>query len=330
MSFMNEFKSKRVLITLALLILVLMIAFAISLMNGAARMDWQTPEGRFILFQIRLPRTLLALLVGMALSLAGAVFQALLRNPLADPHLLGVSAGGALGVVIGSGFLMAGQLAFSIPVLSLLGSLLAVVVVYRFSLRKGALSLYTLLLIGVVMNSVFISTIVFFQSLVRSDELMTVLFWLLGNLSFTNYSRLLAVAVILLAAAVPLILQARKLNILSFGESTAHSLGVPVEQTKRTVFFLAALLTGISVSVSGIIGFVGLVVPHLARLLFGSDYRKLLPTCALLGGIVLILSDTLARTMIAPQELPVGVVTSFLGAPFFIYFLKQREAKRVI
>ena len=312
------------------LVLALLLAVVMSLMTGAAKINLDTPQGEFILFQIRLPRTLLALLVGMALSLAGASFQALLRNPLADPHLLGVSAGGALGVVVGSGFLMSGALVFSIPVLSLLGSLLAVVIVYRFSLRKGALSLYTLLLIGVVLNSLFISMIVFLQSLFRSDELMTVLFWLLGNLSFTNYKRLVIVSVVLLFGAGLLLLQARRLNLLSVGESTAHSLGVPVERTKRIVFFLAALLTGVAVSVSGIVGFIGLVVPHLARLLFGSDYRKLLPACALLGGTVLVLSDSLARIVIVPEELPVGVITSFLGAPFFIYLLKRREAKRVI
>lgn len=317
-------------LAMTLLLILLLLAVVTSLMSGTAKISLDSPEGEFILFHIRLPRTLLALLVGMALSLAGASFQALLRNPLADPHLLGVSAGGALGVVIGSGFLMAGALVFSIPVLSLLGSLLAVVIVYRFSLRKGALSLYTLLLIGIVLNSLFVSMIVFLQSLFRSDELMTVLYWLLGNLSFTNYKRLVIVSAVLFSGAAFLMFQARRLNLLSVGESTAHSLGVPVERTKRIIFFLAALLTGVAVSMSGMIGFVGLVVPHLARLLFGADYRRLLPASALLGAAVLILSDSLARMIIAPEELPVGVVTSFLGAPFFIYLLKRREAKRVI
>ncbi len=322
--------TKRTFLAFIFLLLVLLLAVAISLLVGSAKPDWQTPEGRFIFLHLRLPRTLLALLVGAALSLAGACFQALLRNPLADPHLLGVSAGGALGVVIGSGFLLAGSLVFSIPLLSLAGSLLAVIIVYRLSLRKGALSLYTLLLIGVMLNSLFISTIVFLQSVVRSDELVTVLFWLLGNLSFTNYHRIAFVGAIILAAALPLLGQARKLNILSLGESTAHSLGVSVEPTKKFIFFLAALLTGTAVAMSGMIGFVGLVVPHLTRLLFGSDYRKLLPLSAILGGAILIFSDTLARVLIQPQELPVGVITSLLGAPFFIYFLKRREAKRVI
>ena len=163
MNFMNAFNLRRILIVSGFLFLALALAVLVSLMSGAARINWGTPEGKFILFQIRLPRTLLAFLVGMALSLAGAVFQALLRNPLADPHLLGVSAGGALGVVIGSGFLISGSLLFSIPILSLAGSFLAMMVVYRFSLRKGALSLYTLLLIGVVMNSFFVSSIVFFS-----------------------------------------------------------------------------------------------------------------------------------------------------------------------
>jgi len=314
----------------ALLIFALGLAFASSLAVGPSRLKWGTPEGDFILYHVRLPRTTLALLIGGALALSGASFQALLRNPLADPHLLGVSAGGALGVVVGSGFLMAGTLTFSIPVLSLAGSLLAVIVVYRLSLRKGSLSLYTLLLVGVMLNSLFVSSIVFFQSLIRSDELMTVLFWLLGNLSFTNYSRILLILVILSLAATALLFQARKLNLLSLGESTAHSLGVSVEETKRFVFFLAALLTGTAVSASGMIGFVGLVVPHLTRVLFGSDYRTLLPMSAILGGAVLIFSDTLARVVIAPQELPVGVITSLLGAPFFIYFLKRREGKRIL
>ena len=334
MNFMSEFNFKlgfkSIFFSLVVLSSFLILAFVLSLMCGAARVKWGTPEGAFILMHIRLPRTILALLVGMALSVAGAVFQALLRNPLADPHLLGVSAGGALGVVIGSGFFLAGSLSFSIPTFSFLGSLLAIFVVYRLSLRKGSLSLYTLLLIGVMLNSFFVSTIVFLQFLVRSDELLTVLFWLLGNLSLVGYWRLLFVAVLVFVGMVPLFFQARKLNILSLGESSAHTLGVPVEQTKKAMFFLAALLTGTAVSVSGMIGFIGLVVPHLARIFFGSDYRKLLPVSALLGGAVLVLSDSLARTIISPQELPVGVITSFFGAPVFVYFLKQREAKRVI
>jgi iron complex transport system permease protein len=206
----------------------------------------------------------------------------------------------------------------------------AVLVVYRLSLRKGALSLYTLLLVGVMLNSLFISTIIFLQSLVRSDELVTVLFWLLGSLTFTNYTRLLIVAVILASCAIPLILNARKMNLLSMGESTAQALGVDIEKTKRSIFFLAALLTAMAVSVSGIIGFVGLVVPHLTRSLLGSDYRKTLPACVLLGGGVLLWSDILARMLIRPQELPVGVITSFLGVPFFIYFMKRKESKRIL
>jgi len=327
---MNESSFKKDLGITLVLCLFLVLVFCAGVLIGPSGADWRTEEGRFVLLQIRIPRALLALLIGMALSLAGAVFQALLRNPLADPHLLGVSAGGALGVVVGSGFILVGTLSFSIPVLSFLGSLVAVVVVYRLSLRKGALSLYTLLLVGVMLNSFFVSTIIFLQSVVRSDELMTVLFWLLGNLNFSNYPQLLMIAVIVFAAGGALLSQAKKINVLSLGEATAHSLGVPVEGMKRTVFFLAALLTGTAVSVSGMIGFVGLVVPHLARMIFGSDFRRLLPASALLGGIVLIISDTLARTLIQPQELPVGVITSFLGVPFFIYFLKQRESKRVI
>jgi iron complex transport system permease protein len=325
---MNVLKSK--LGMTAVLLIALGLATFLSLASGTAQLHWGDEKSRFILFHIRLPRTLLAFLVGISLSLAGASFQSLLRNPLADPHLLGISAGGALGVVVGSAFLITGSLALLIPIFSLLGSVIAVVVIYRFSLRKGALSIYTLLLIGVVLNSVFVSMIVFLQSVVRSDELMTVLFWLLGNLSFANYSRLVFVTIMLISLTIPLLIQARKLNILTLGESTAQSLGIPVESTKRIIFFLAAAITGVAVSVSGMIGFVGLIVPHLARLFVGSDYRKLLPLSAILGGVILILADSIARTIISPQELPVGIVTSFLGAPFFIYLLRRREAKRVI
>lgn len=327
---MKKSDSKKFVLLLAgLFVLAVGIVF-LSLSMGIAEIDLRSADSKFILFQIRLPRILLAFLVGGILSAVGAALQALLRNPLADPHLLGVSGGGALGVVIGSGFIISGTLNLSIPFLSILGSLTAMVMIYRLSLRKGALSIYTLILIGVMMNSFFVSTIIFIQSLMRSDELMTVLFWMLGNLSFTGYPRLIAVGTICLLGVIPLLLESKRLNILSLGESAAHALGVQVEKTKKRIFIYAALLTGMVVSVSGMIGFVGLVVPHLARLLFGQDYRKILPGSLLMGGIILMLSDLLARLIIAPEELPVGVVTSFLGVPFFIYLLKQRESKKVI
>jgi len=168
---MQESKFKKTVFIFCVLTLLAVLSLGVSILYGSTSPDWSTPEGQFIIFNLRLPRGILALLVGMALSVAGAVFQALLRNPLADPHLLGVSAGGALGVVLGSGFLITGALAFSIPALSAGGSLIAVFIVYRLSMRKGALSVYTLLLIGVMLNSFFISMIVFLQSLVRADEL---------------------------------------------------------------------------------------------------------------------------------------------------------------
>jgi len=327
---MTESSFKKYCVTIFFLLLILIIAVAMNIGLGSTAVNWSSDLGLFIIRQVRIPRCILAILVGMSLSLAGAVFQALFRNPLADPHLLGISAGGALGVVIGSGVLAGGLLVFSIPMLSVIGSLVTMVLVYRLSLRKGALSLYTLLLVGVMLNSLFVAMIIFVQSLVRSDELITVLFWLIGQLTFANPMRLAIVATIFIIVAILVLKQAKKLNILSLGEATAFYLGVNVERIKKILFFLAALLTGVVVSVSGMIGFVGLVVPHIARLMVGSDYRRLLPACILIGAIVLVLSDLIARTILAPQELPVGVITSFLGAPFFIYLLKRREAKRIL
>ncbi len=327
LSFMSELSAKRILPILIFLGAMFFLSIAVSLLCGPTKLHWSSPEGKFILLHIRLPRTALAFLVGFALSIAGACFQALLRNPLADPHFLGISAGGALGVVIGSGFVFSSSGALTVSACSLLGSAATVLIVYQFSLKKGALSLYTLLLAGVVLNSLFVSTIVFFQSLFRSEELVTVLTWLLGNFSFATPKQLFFafIAIIFLSGIV--FQSAKKLNVLALGESTAHTLGISVERTKQSVFFLGAALTGIAVSLGGMIGFIGLVVPHMARLLVGMDYRKLLPVSAILGGVVLVLADSLSRIILSPQELPVGVVTSFFGAPFFLYLLKQRQEK---
>jgi len=283
-----------------------------------------------IVINIRLKRIALAFLVGMSLSVSGCVFQALLRNPLADPHILGASAGGALGAVCASvtGISVFVNAYIGIPIFSFIGSLAAISLVYMLSKRKGFLSMYSLILIGVILNSFFISIVIFIETLVSADQLASIFFWLLGNLSQYDERLLLVLCVTFLISFSVLFSQARNINLLSLSEEKAAQLGVSVEKTKKVCFVCASIITGMAVALSGLIGFVGLVVPHMMRLLFGPDHRLLLPTSALSGGIFLVLADTIARTAVIPQELPVGVVTSFIGAPFFILLLKRKEGKR--
>ncbi len=285
-----------------------------------------------IVWDIRLKRIFLGFLVGMALSVSGCVFQALLRNPLADPHILGVSSGGALGAVCATALgipLFFGSI-ITIPLFSFSGSLAAIFIVYQLSKRKGALSIYSLLLVGVILNSFFISIVIFIETIVSADQLAGIFFWLLGSLSQFHDPIIKVVCLVVFGGTFVLFLQARKINLLTLGEDKAKSLGVNIESTKAVCFICASIITGLSVAVSGLIGFVGLVVPHIVRLIFGPDHRIVLPVSAFMGGIFLVISDTLARTVLMPQELPVGVVTSFIGAPFFIILLKKREHKRIL
>jgi iron complex transport system permease protein len=284
-----------------------------------------------IIFNVRLPRIILAFFVGMALSVAGVVFQSLLRNPLAEPHLIGVSSGAALGSVVGTLFLssLGFSVVFSNSLSSFIGAFFAIFLIYALARRKGVLSVYTLLLVGVILNSFFVSIIIFIESIVSADELASIFSWLLGSLSFVRKPTIWLVAAIVFSGTGFLLLNAVKLNLLSLGETRARSLGVNVEGTKTMIYVIATLITGIVVSVSGLIGFVGLVVPHISRMIFGSDHRLVLPASACVGGMLLVVADTLARTVIAPQEIPVGVITAFLGAPFFIILLKRKESRSI-
>jgi iron complex transport system permease protein len=280
---------------------------------------------RMIVLKIRLPRILLAGLAGFSLSLGGVVFQALLRNPLADPFILGVSSGGALGavvaIILGLGF------RFGIPVMAFGGSLLTVYLVMMVGRRKMGMESSTILLTGVIINAFFTAIIMFFISSAVDDRLHSMLFWLYGDLSQSYYSQSAIIAPAAFGAFGLLYTLARHLNIITSGEETALQLGVDVEKTKKVCFLAVSLTIGLVVSFSGLIGFVGLVVPHLARMTLGSDHRLLMPVSALGGAIFLIAADTLARTIISPNELPVGVITAFIGAPFFIYLLKTRGSK---
>jgi iron complex transport system permease protein len=278
-----------------------------------------------ILFRIRLPRILLAGLVGFTLSLGGVVFQALLRNPLAEPFILGVSSGAAVGAIMGIVFGLGVKV--GVPVLSFIGALSTILLVMGISSRHGGLESSTLLLTGVIVNAFFTAVIMFFIATTADSRLHSMLFWLYGDLSQSRYLQLEITLPVILVVSAVIYLFARHLNLIVGGEETALQMGVEVEMLKWTSFLGVSLMTGLVVSFSGIIGFVGLIVPHLMRMMLGPDHRLLIPAASLGGAVFLIAADTVARTILSPSELPVGVVTAFLGAPFFIYLLKRRDSQ---
>ena len=278
-----------------------------------------------ILFKIRLPRILLAGLVGFTLSLGGVVFQALLRNPLAEPFILGISSGAAVGAIIG--IVLGLGFTFGIPLLSFLGALFTILLVMGISSRHGGLESSTLLLTGVIVNAFFTAVIMFFISTTSDSRLHSMLFWLYGDLSQSKYVQLSISFPLILIVSGIIYVFSRHLNLIVGGEESALQMGVEVEWVKWISFLGISLITGVVVSFSGIIGFVGLIVPHLMRMILGPDHRLLIPASALGGAVFLIAADTLARTIISPSELPVGVITAFLGAPFFIYLLKARGSQ---
>jgi iron complex transport system permease protein len=315
---------------LALLLASLLAAAAI----GPVTLDWRrvfdvraavNPDA-VILFRARIPRVLLAAIVGGALAVAGAALQALLRNPLAEPHLVGISSGAALAAVVALVTLpvMLGH-ALVAPIAAFAGALFSIWIVVRLALVGERVEPYTLLLIGVIYNAFSGALLMFINSIVDLYQAHGVLFWLMGHIGTREYPVIGALALYSLAGLALLFWHARDLDCLSLGDERAAELGVDVEWARRMVFVAAALLVGAVVSVSGLIGFVGLVVPHLMRLLVGADHRMLLPTSYLAGAIFLVWADTAARTVLGATEIPVGVVTAIVGAPVFAYLLRRER-----
>ncbi len=286
------------------------------------RSDRLPTSYRLIVFDLRLPRILLGILVGAALSVAGASFQALLRNPLADPYVLGVSSGAALGAILS--LIAAPQTPLITPLAAFLGAAATIAAVYFLGRREGQLDSGTLLLAGIISASFLSAVIMFLMTTMAGRDLRGMAFWLMGDLSTPLPPNLSWILVVGLAVAVGAIYStAGDLNLLLTGEREALHLGVDVTRVKLVVYVAASVLTGLAVSVSGAIGYVGLLVPHVMRMLFGTDYRLLIPTSALGGAIAIVLADTLARTVVAPTELPVGAMTAMAGAPVFIYLLRR-------
>lgn len=279
-----------------------------------------------ILMEVRLPRVFMAGLVGGTLALVGAVLQALLRNPLADPFVIGISSGTALGVVLA--LLLGLNLSFigfsAMPLFGFIGGLLTLMFLYRLSRIHGKIMTQTLLLGGVILNAMLSAVIMFITYMVDADKVIGIVYWLMGNLGALGTNALPVVTLYATGGIAILLWTARGLNLLALGEESATSLGLDAERTKRTVFFASALLIGAVVSISGLISFVGIMIPHVLRLMVGPDHRLLLPASVLGGGIFLMAADTVARSLIAPTEIPVGVITALCGGPFFLFLLGRQ------
>jgi ABC-type Fe3+-siderophore transport system permease subunit len=310
-------------VVLAGLGLALLATLALSLCVGSA--EHATPD---IIWGIRLPRALLAALVGAGLATAGALLQALLQNPLADPYVLGISGGAALGGVsalaLGGGLWLGGA---GVPVVAFAGALGASLLLYAVAADGGRAPAHSLLLTGVVFNAFASSLIVFATSATDLARVAGVFLWLIGSIRLVSPVVLAAVAVLFALGLVIGLRYAYALNLLAQGDETATHLGVDVPSVRRWILAGTALMIGASVSVSGLIGFVGLIVPHLLRLTVGSDHRLLVPGSALGGAAFLVLADTLARVVLAPTELPVGALTALVGGPLFLVLLRRELAR---
>ena len=289
---------------------------------------WEENVDAQIFFVARLPRVLSGALVGATLAAAGVVLQAMLRNPLATPFTLGVSAGGALGAMLAIAFgLEVGMMGVSsIPIASFAGSLVAIGNVYWLaSSQKRGLSTNVLLLAGVTLNSFFSALILFVQYLSDFTESFRTIRWLMGDLDVGSYSPIIAALPFVVAAFAVFAILPRTLNLLTLGDDVAAARGVEVVRTQRLAFLSASLATGAAVSLGGPIGFIGIVVPHLVRLMVGSDHRIVLPAAALFGAAFTVLCDLGARTIMAPLELPVGIITALIGGPFFLWLLVKKS-----
>ncbi len=336
-------RRKMLLVNGALLALLLLSVIA-SAIFGPVRLDlaealrspFSADPNAEIFFRARLPRVLLGAAIGGGMAVCGVVLQALLGNPLACPQMLGVSGGASLGGILGLIFFphwllpvaggLLGEISWT-PLAAFLGALISMMLVYRFSLFHGRLHPYHLLLSGVIFNSFIAALIMFLNSIVDFYQAQGLLFWLMGSLSTRAYLTVAFIWAYIVCGFLWLWAKGVSLNLITMGEEAALQLGVETGALQRQVFVASSLMIGAMVSVSGMIGFIGLMIPHVMRLIVGSDHRLLLPASFLAGGIFLCWADTLARVVLAPAELPVGIITAFFGGPFFLYLL-YREGRR--
>lgn len=322
-------------LTCALLIISIWCGVAIGSVHIPLEVLWNQAVDETaanIFWKIRLPRVLLAGLVGASLAIAGAAFQGLLKNPLADPYTLGVSSGASVGAVMTIFFNISIPVVglYALPTFSMVGAIITMVVVMSFArIVDRSLKMETLILTGVIFSS-FLGSLISLMIALSGEELRQVIGWLLGSVSMRGWPYVQMIIPFVIVGSLMIWTQRRELNVLLYGEERAKHLGVNVKRSKYLILAGGSILTGAAVAVSGTIGFVGLVVPHMTRMIWGSDHRHLLPLSFLNGATLLIICDLVARTIILPRELPIGVITAFIGAPVFSYiFYKQRRGKGV-
>jgi iron complex transport system permease protein len=321
-----------VLMLLTLLLLATMLVAAkfgsvrISLVSAFAD---ASSSDHAIFFAARLPRLIMAVIVGAVLAAVGAALQALVRNPLAEGGILGISGGGALGAIVALVFLsgVGASETTVVPLVAFGAALLSTVAVYRLAEVEGQLEPFTLLLVGVIFNAFWGAAIMVVNSVVNFYYAHTILFWLMGSLEAPTWHEVVLVAVLGFGGFVALMFYARDMNLLSLGDEAAAELGVDVDFLRRLIFVATSVMVGAVVSVSGIIAFVGLIVPHMLRIAFGSDHRLLIPASLIGGAAFMVIADLIARVAIAPAEIPVGAITALFGGPFFVYMLRREGGK---
>ncbi|AVK86334.1 ABC transporter permease [Lysinibacillus sp. B2A1] len=298
----------------------------IPIVQNLIEQDWSRSQ-EIIIWQIRVPRVLLAAIVGAGLAIAGAAIQALVRNSIAEPYILGISSGatvGATAVIILGAFSFLGIFALSVS--AFLGSLLAILLVFFLARVGGRISVFRLLLAGMAVSFILSAVSNFMLMMAKQDNgIKAVMYWMLGSLAGAKWSNIIIPAAIFIFVFALLWLHYRNLNLLLLGEGAAVTLGVNIQQFRLQLILLVSLLTGVLVAVSGSIGFVGLIIPHIVRIIVGSNYKYVIPISALLGGIFLVWADAFARILIAPEEMPIGIITAFCGGPFFIWLLRRNN-----
>ncbi len=318
-------------IKLIILILASLLIFSCALFLGPTIIfPFNLSETeRTILFQIRLPRVIVAMLMGMALGAAGAVLQGILRNPLADPYILGISSGAsltaALGIIGGMSFLGS----FTVPVLAFIGAVITGGIVGMLGWKRGGLWPERLLLAGVGLSFLFSALLMLMMSLSTDEGLRRAMLWLFGDLSLSEWSRIPYGLIFVVVGIVVSATRAKALNALILGDEFAHSLGFSPQRERSILFLSVGLLTAASVSLGGMIGFIGLLIPHIMRFFMGGDSRMLIPASAIGGGALLCIADLVSRSVLSPMELPAGVVTAIIGAPYFLYLLRRKDVLSV-
>jgi len=320
---MNASAKRRILWLLIIFLLTVLLGILKGSVNFSVS-ELLLKENRYIL-ELRFSRTLMAIMAGMGLAVSGIVLQAVLRNPLAEPYLLGTSSGAGMGAVLA---IVIGMYKIYLPFAAFLGAILSMILVYNLARQGNKIPAQSLILCGVVVSIVFSALIAFLITISGNEALHGAMWWLWGNLQVYDFKLLIIVSIVVILGIAAIIIFSQDLNAISIGEEEAMHLGIKVETIKKILFFITSLITASLVSISGIIGFVGLIIPHISRLIVGPNHKILIPTTCLIAAIFMVLCDTLSRTLLPPSEIPIGIITALIGAPIFVILLKNRQRVR--